>query len=47
MDKQYKIPQRKKLGQEIGKIYSDLRVKISEILDKAKWLSLYCDVWTK
>ena len=28
-------------------INNDLRVKISEILDKAKRLSLCCDVWTK
>lgn len=47
MDKHYRIPYRKKLGQQIGNVYEDLRKKISKVLTASRKLNICCDIWTK
>ena len=47
MDRQYKIPLRHQLGKDIEKLYSDLKVKLSDVIKNARKISLCCDVWSK
>ena len=47
MDCQYNIPYRKKLGQEIDQVYSDLQHNIFLVLEQTKRISICCDIWSK
>lgn len=47
MDKRYRAPHRKKLGQEIDKVYSKLKANISLVLENAQKVTICADIWSK
>ena len=44
---QFNIPGRKKLGDEIEKVYAELKHSISDVLHQANRISICCDIWSK
>ena len=44
---QYNIPGRKKLGDEIQRVYAELKHTISDVLHHANRISICCDIWSK
>lgn len=47
MDKRYRVPHKKKLGQAIEDVFSKLKVNISSVLGNAQKVTLCADIWSK
>lgn len=47
MDQQYQVPHRKKLGEEIEKVYNGLKQRIQEILGRTRRCTFCSDIWSK
>lgn len=47
MDRKYQVPHRKAVSEEITKTYSHLKAKIRSSLEKAEFVSICADIWSK
>ena len=47
MDKRYTVPQRKKIGNEVEKVYVGLKERIRSTLERARRISICADIWSK